>query len=261
MPELPEVELYTRYFAAHALRQKIANVEVRDERILGAIRSDALQEKLRGRSFRRVARHGKHLFADSGAEWLHLHFGMSGDLAYYRSVKNEPRWARVVFHFTNGAHLAFEDMRLFGVVDLTSSPDDYVSEHRLGPDPLDPGFTLRRFRQIVDGRRGAIKSLLMSQDVIAGIGNLYADETLYQTGIHPRRPADELSGDNAKAIHTTMRRVLRDVIGRKARGATYPAKYLIPHREEGERCPKCGGTIRRTVVFGRTTYYCAKHQR
>jgi formamidopyrimidine-DNA glycosylase len=261
MPELPEVEIYARYFAAHALRQKIASVDVRDERILGAIRSDALQEKLTGRSFRRVQRHGKHLFADSGGEWLHLHFGMSGDLAYYKAPKDEPRWARVVLDFTNGSHLAFDDMRLFGVVDLTSSPDDYVREHRLGPDPLHPGFTLRRFRQIVDGRRGAIKSLLMSQDVIAGIGNLYADETLYQTGIHPRRPADQLSDADGKAIHGTMRRILRAVIARKARGASYPAKYLIPHREEGERCPKCGGTIHRTVVFGRTTYFCAKHQR
>src|ERR1700730_16895894 len=153
MPELPEGELYARYFAAHALRQKIARVDVRDERILGAIRKEAMDAKLRGRSFRGVARHGKHLFADSGSEWLHLHFGMSGDLAYYRAAEEEPRFARVVFDFTNGAHLAFEDMRLFGVVDLTPSPEDYVREHELGPDPLDPGFTLRTFREIVKPRR------------------------------------------------------------------------------------------------------------
>jgi len=261
MPELPEVELYARYFAAHALRQKIARVDVRDERILGAIRKEALDAKLRGRSFRAVHRHGKHLFAGTGSGWLHLHFGMSGDLAYYRAANEEPRFGRVVFDFTNGAHLAFEDMRLFGVVDLTPSPEDYVREHRLGPDPLDPGFTLRSFRQILKSRRGAIKSLLMSQNVIAGIGNLYADETLFQTGIHPRRPVHELSADEVKAMYSAMRRVLRDVIERKARGASYPPKYLIPHREEGERCPRCGGTIQRTVVFGRTTYYCTKHQR
>lgn len=260
MPELPEVEIYAQYFATHALDQKIARVDVRDARILG-VRESEIASVLRGRDFRQVARHGKHLFADAGRAWLHLHFGMSGDLAYYRAPGDEPRYARVVFDFSNGAHLAFEDMRLFGIVDLTSSPDDYVREHNLGPDPLDPDFTLRRFREIVASRRGAVKALLMSQDVIAGIGNLYADETLFQTGVHPRRSAGLLRADEVKAIHATMRRVLHDVIERKARGAPHPARYLIHHREEGERCPRCGGTIRRTVVFGRTTYFCAKHQR
>jgi formamidopyrimidine-DNA glycosylase len=261
MPELPEVELYARYFAEHALRQEIARVEVRDERILGAVRKEDFARALRGHEFTRVARHGKHLFADVGTQWVHFHFGMSGDLAYYTSEDEEPRFARVVFDFTSGAHLAFEDMRLFGVVDLTPSPGDCIREHRLGPDPLDPDFTLKRFREIVARRRGAIKAMLMSQEILAGIGNLYADETLFQTGIHPRRPVSKLSHSDVKAVYSRMRRVLREVIERKARGASYPRTYLIPYREEGERCPKCGGTIRRTVVFGRTTYYCGRHQR
>jgi len=192
MPELPEVELFTRYFAGHALRQKVARVDVRDPRILG-VREDVLDGAVRGRTFRRVLRHGKHLFADAGKEWLHLHFGMSGDLAYYRDTSDQPRFARVIFDFSNGTHLAFEDMRLFGVVDVTSSPEDYVREHNLGPDPISDAFTLTRFREIVAPRRGAVKSLLMSQDIIAGIGNLYADETLFQTGIHPRRPVGTTS--------------------------------------------------------------------
>ena len=259
MPELPEVELFTRYFAKHALRQKVARVDVRDARILG-VREDVLDGAVRGRAFKRVLRHGKHLFADAGKEWLHLHFGMSGDLAYYSEVSDQPRFARVIFDFTNGKHLAFEDMRLFGVVDVTSSPDDYIREHNLGPDPIDDAFTLKRFREIVAPRRGAVKSLLMSQDIIAGIGNLYADETLFQTSVHPRRPVDRLARDEVAAIYSTMRKILRDVIVRKARGASYPPRYLVTHREEGERCPRCGGTIRRTVVFGRTTYFCGKHQ-
>jgi formamidopyrimidine-DNA glycosylase len=101
----------------------------------------------------------------------------------------------------------------------------------------------------------------MSQEVIAGVGNLYADEILFQTGIHPRRAVDSLDDAEVRALYLMMRSVLRDVIARKARGATYPRKYLLIRREEGERCPRCRGTIRRTVVFGRTTYYCAKHQR
>jgi formamidopyrimidine-DNA glycosylase len=260
VPELPEVETYARYFAGHALRQRIAHVDVRDERIL-AVRKDELVRALHGRAFRRVQRHGKHLFASAGPQWLHLHFGMSGDLAYYHDVAEEPRFARVVFDFANGAHLAFEDMRLFGVVDLTPSPAAYVNEHHLGPDPLDASFTLARFREIVAGRRGAIKSLLMSQEVIAGIGNLYADETLFKASIHPLRPAGKLRDDELRAIHTTMRKILREVIARRERRGELPHRYLIAHREEGERCPKCGGTIQRTIVFGRTTYFCARHQR
>jgi formamidopyrimidine-DNA glycosylase len=259
MPELPEVEIYCRYFAQHALGQRIARVRVLDERILGDVRKAAFTRALTGRAFTQVRRHGKHLFADAGGVWLHLHFGMTGDLAYYDEVP--PRFARVIFDFENGRHLAFDDMRLFGVVDLTPAPDDYLSLQKLGPDPLDPKFHLADFRRLVTGRRGAVKSLLMSQDVIAGIGNLYADEILHQTSVHPRRAVDELSSLEVQAIYATMRRILKAVIARKARGAGYPARYLIEHREEGGPCPTCGATIRRTVVFGRTTYYCGKHQR
>lgn len=259
MPELPEVETYTRYFAKHALHQRIARVDVRDERILGEIRKDAFIRKLRGREFTEARRHGKHLFANAGTVWLHLHFGMTGDLAYYREPEKEPRFARVIFDFDNGAHLAFEDMRLFGLVDLIESPETITQ--RLGVDPLDRSLTYPKFAKLLEKRKGAIKSLLMTQEIVAGVGNLYADETLFATGIHPRRPIDKLTGAETKAIFTALRRILRENIARQGRGLDWPARYLTNHREEGERCPKCGGTIRRTVVFGRTTYFCAKHQR
>src|SRR6266550_2749135 len=246
MPELPEVELYCRYFAEHALHQRVAAVRILDERILG-VRSAALKRALIGREFTRVRRHGKHLFADAGASWLHLHFGMSGDLEYYRD--DEPRFARVIFDFDNGAHLAFVDMRLFGVVDLTPSPEAYIGEHRLGPDPLE--MTLAQFRARLAKRRGAIKALLLSQNVIAGIGNLYADETLFQTGIHPRRAVDRLTDAEVRGIYNAMRRIVREVIRVRAKDGDWPRRYLTMHREEGERCPKCGGTIRRTVVMSR----------
>src|SRR3954452_3446507 len=107
MPELPEVESYGRYFARHALQRTIKRADVRDERILGAIRKEAFARKLRGRKFTRVRRHRKHLFVEAGSVWLHLHFGMTGDLAFYRDMAKEPRFARVVFDFDDGEHLAF----------------------------------------------------------------------------------------------------------------------------------------------------------
>src|SRR5207237_1349291 len=203
MPELPEVEIYARYFARHALGQPISGIDVRDERILGKVRKRKFVESLVGKTFNRVRRHGKNFFAEAGTAqpaWLYLHFGMTGDLVYYRKATERPQFARVVFDFDNGAHLAYDDMRLFGVVDLI------------------------------------------------------ADEALYQTSIHPQRGVDRLSSAEVKALFTAVRRILRETILRAERGLDRPPRYLIHRREEGERCPLCGGTIRRTVVFGRTTY-------
>lgn len=260
MPELPEVELYCRYFARHALHQRVTAVRVLDERILG-VRKAALRRAVVGRELTRVRRHGKHLFADAGSSWLHIHFGMSGDLYWYGDDADQPRFARVVFDFESGGKLAYDDMRLFGVVDITPDPDTFIAEHRLGPDPLDPAFRLPVFRRIVAKRHGAVKALLMSQEIIAGMGNLYADETLYRASIHPRRPADKLSDAEVKAIFTAMRAILKEAIAFKSRGGDYPGHWLVQHREEGDRCPRCGGTIQRSVVFGRTTYFCVTHQR
>lgn len=257
MPELPEVEMYKRYFARHALHQRIAAVRVLDGRILGRTRKAAFVHGLTGRSFLSVRRHGKHLFADAGDTWLHLHFGMTGDLAYYDNAP--PRFARVIFDFENGKHLAFEDMRLFGYVELSSDPDAYIREFGLGPDPLE--MNLREFRARLEHRRGAIKAVLLSQNVIAGVGNLYADETLYRSGIDPRRRLDGISPAVMKKVFGDLKKVLNETIEFKSRRGDYPARFLVRHREEGERCPRCGGTIARTVVGGRTTYYCARHQR
>lgn len=261
MPELPEVETYARYFAKHALHQRIARVDVRDERILADIRKEVFVRRLRGREFTEVRRHGKHLFARATAQprnretWLHLHFGMTGDLGYYRDRAEEPRFAKVIFDFDGGAHLAFEDARLFGLANVIGSPDDFIRERGLGPDPFDLKYA--DFAKLLEKRRGAMKSLLMSQEIIAGLGNLYVDEILFQTAIHPRRPVDKLRDAEKRTLFTTMLRILRAAIEL----GDLPPRSLFHHREEGERCPRCDGTIRRSVVFGRTTYSCAKHQR
>jgi len=260
MPELPEVETYARYFARHALHQRVVRVDVRDERILDEIRRETFVRKLKGREFDEVRRHGKHLFARAGETWLHLHFGMTGDLAYYRGDE-APRFSKVIFDFEGGTHLAFEDMRLFGLAALVDSPDAFVIAKGLGPDPLDPAFTFDRFDALLARRRGAIKSLLMSQEIIAGLGNLYVDEILFQTSIHPKRAVDRIRENERRAVFTTMRRILNEAIRRHGRETELPGRYLFHHRETGERCPRCDGTIKRTVVFGRTTYYCGSHQK
>ena len=244
MPELPEVESYAQFFAQHALGRTVARVRVLDDRVL-AVRKPALVRALTGRRFTRVRRHGKHLFAQAGDLWLRLHFGMTGDL-----TADVERFARVVFEFDDGGRIAFDDMRLFGVVDLVRDPDEFIRVRGLGPDPLEIG--LREFRARIAGKRGAIKPLLLSQELIAGVGNLYADETLFRSGIHPRRGVDRLGDDDVKTLFANLQRVLREAIDGRRR--------MFP-REEGERCPRCDGTIRRAVVGGRTTYFCPLHQK
>src|SRR5256885_6347344 len=133
-------------------------------------------------------------------------------------------------------------MRLFGVVDVTPDPDAFIAEHRLGPDPLGSDFRLPAFRRIVHGRRGAVKSLLLSQEIIAGMGNLYVDETLYRASIHPRRTVDQLSDAEVREIFTCMRAILKEAITFKSRGGDYPGRWLTQHREEGDTCPMCRGT-------------------
>src|SRR5262245_47986242 len=125
MPELPEVEAYVRTFAQNALGRTIARVRVLDERIL-AVRSRDVHA-LAGRQFTAVRRHGKHLFAQAGDLWLRLHFGMTGDL-----TTDVGRFARVVFELDDGTLIAFDDMRLFGVVDVVSDPDVFIRERGLG---------------------------------------------------------------------------------------------------------------------------------
>jgi len=262
MPELPEVEIYRRYFDGHALDQTIVGVRVRDVRILGETRQPVLRRALTGRRFLATRRHGKHLFAEvEGGTWLRIHFGMTGDLFYYHGVKSPARYPRVIVDFEKNAHLAYDDPRLFGVVEISASPESYVESRGLGPDPLDDSFDARSFAALLENRRGAIKALLMTQEIIAGLGNLYVDEILFQTSVHPRRPAGSITKRQRLTMYKTMRTILLGVIERKLEGKPYPSRFLIPHREEGERCPRCGGSIQRTVVFGRTTYFCGTHQK
>jgi formamidopyrimidine-DNA glycosylase len=260
MPELPEVEAYRRHLDSHALKQRIQRVHVPDRRILRGITMPALERGLLGRRLVSTRRHGKHLFIEvERSNWLYLHFGMTGDLHYYRGG-DAPRFSRLILDFPRDRHLAFEDARLFGRVSIVTEPDDFIARKRLGPDPLDRSFTPARFRALLRTRRGGIKGLLMSQTVVAGLGNLYVDETLYQTSIHPRRPVARISDTEIAALHRAIRRILNLVIERNIADRELPHSYLTPHREDDIPCPKCGSPIVRSVVAGRTTYYCSSHQ-
>jgi formamidopyrimidine-DNA glycosylase len=256
MPELPDVETYRRYLGARTLRQRIRRVEVAAPSLLPDISERKLRGALVGRRFRSTRRHGKHLFVRIGDErWLMLHFGMTGSPSYYRH--GPPRYTRLLIDFERGGYLA--DPRKLGRIALASSPREFVRSHRLGPDALALGRAA--FRALASRNRGAIKPWLMNQRVIAGIGNIYADEILFQARIHPRRGVDALERRELARLFTSLRGVLQKAIAAHADAARMPQSFLLPRRRRGARCPRCGARIKSMAVGARTAYYCPKCQR
>ena len=255
MPELPDLEVFKRYVDSTSLHQNIETIEVKDGRVLGGVSAGELRRGLEGRKFESTRRHGKHLFVElDDGPWLMLHFGMTGDLKYYKDANEEPTHSRVMIYFGNGYHLAFDDQRLFGKVDLIEGPDDFIEEHKLGLDPLDLDFPA--FRERLEGRRGEIKATLMNQRIFAGIGNIYSDEILFQVRLHPRTSVGLLDGDALHDLHEQTQRVLRAAIERGATPQGLPDSFLLPHRREGADCPRGNAKIQKTKAAGRTAYYC-----
>src|SRR5688572_20388348 len=147
MPELPEVEQYRRYFERHAVGRTISGVTVRDRGVLAPKTTPAsLLAATKGRRFESVYRHGKNLFAAlSGNGVIRVHFGMTGDLAFFKDRSKEPRFARVIFDFMDGGHLAFEDARKFGRIEVIAAADESLKGRGLGPDPPPRDFDPRQF--------------------------------------------------------------------------------------------------------------------
>jgi formamidopyrimidine-DNA glycosylase len=255
MPELPDLEVARKYVNATSLHQEISSVEVRDERILGDASADGVIDALTGRSFDSTRRHGKNLFVglDDGG-WMLIHLGMTGRLWYFRDMDKDPPHDRFLISFRGGYHLALDDARMFGKVDLLEDPDEFIEDKKLGPDPL--SLDAASFRERFEGRRGGIKAALMNQQVVAGIGNIYSDEILFQARLHPRTGLDRLDGEVLDEMHKQTLRVLKAAIERGASPQELPDSFLLSHRREGERCPRGNGEIQKLTAAGRTAYYC-----
>lgn len=259
MPELPDVAIYKKYLDATSLHKKITHVEVTSGKILERVSGSRLAGGLEGRELSFSRRHGKYLFVRlDSPRWIVLHFGMTGDLAYFAEDRDAPAHSRLILTFANGCHLAYISQRLLGKVALIDDPDKYIEEKGLGPDAM--SLDLRAFRSAL-GTRGMVKSALMNQKRIAGLGNIYSDEILYLAGIHPQKDVRSLTDDEARALYRGMRHVLRTAEKRKADPEKMPKSWLLPLRGSGKRCPRCGGTIRRLKTAGRTAWYCPSHQR
>jgi formamidopyrimidine-DNA glycosylase len=261
MPELPDAVVYERRIADAALDRTMDGVTVVDPLILDdGLDPHRLDEVLRGRRLTDTHRHGKHVFVRYGDEtgWLALHFGMTGRV---QAVEDGamPEYAYVQFHFADGGHLAFECPRKFARVRLVDAPAAFVEAKDLGPDArrADPDAFLEPFAS----RRGTIKGRLLDQSVVAGLGNIYADEALYQEGIHPRTTVPELSHDDLRGLYDAVQTVLDAAIAADADPeALDPARFMLPHRYGDERCPDTGVPLETEQVAGRTAYVSPARQ-
>jgi formamidopyrimidine-DNA glycosylase len=260
MPELPDVETFCRYLNRTGLHKKIIEVEISDTRILERISAAKLKEGLKGRSIEKGRRRGKYLPAElDNNRYLILHFGMTGELAYYKHESEQPDYGRVTLRFDNSYYLSYISKRLLGKVSLVSDIEDYFHLNDIGPDALaaDKDTVISRIRR----SRGKIKSALMNQKKISGIGNIYSDEILFQAGIHPERDCGTLDQDDIDRIYAKIRKVLETAIDQQADPNRLPEDFLLPHRNEGESCPSCGGTVKQGKLSGRSYYFCPSCQR
>jgi len=260
MPELPEVETFKRYLDATSLHQRITAVEVSDAYVLKGVSARELAGRLKGRQFENSRRHGKHVFVRAGdALWLRLHFGMTGSLEYLNRDEVAPKTARVIFRFSLNRRLAFDDQRKFGEIELIKNVDEYLQTRGLGPDALN--ISLSQFKAIFGKHRGAVKAILLNQQLIAGIGNLYADEILFRARVHPAREAARLSDKDLRRLFRATRYVLGKAIALKTDFNRLPKSWLLMHREKRGRCPRCGRALKSATIGGRTSWFCGRCQR
>jgi len=260
MPELPEVETFKRYLDSTSLHQRIRSVEVRDAYVLKRVSTRELARGLKGRRFENSYRHGKHLFVRADDElWLRLHFGMTGSLDYVNHDEVAPKTARVVFRFADNCRLVFDDQRKFGEIELIKDVDEFLQTRGLGPDAL--GISLSQFKAILGKHRGAVKAILLNQQLIAGIGNLYADEILFRAHVHPSTDAARLSDKDLARLFRAMRHVLEKAIALKTDFDRLPKSWLLTHRGKAGKCPRCERRLKSMTIGGRTAWFCPHCQK
>lgn len=260
MPELPEVNTFQQYFDKTALKQKIHEVQVHDGKIIRNVDEDTFIEKITNRKFVSSYRRGKYLFGklDDGNHVL-LHFGMTGDLKYYEDEMDRPKHERFVFIFKNGYRLGFDCPRKFARILYLDDLEKYIEEVGLGEDAL--VISQEDFLKKMEGKKASIKGFLLNQKIIAGVGNLYADEICYQTRIHPASKVNALKARHKKAIFNAMKDILTTAIDRATNYKDYPDDLFFQWREEGKKAPKGKGVVKITKIAGRTTYYFEGYQK
>jgi formamidopyrimidine-DNA glycosylase len=257
MPELPEVES-----AVVRLRAATVGRTIRDVRLLHpALKrriSPTKLRSLRGVTIARVERRGKHqLMTLSDGRVLHAHFRMTGDWVVGNSSDDSPRHARASIELTDGSRVVLDDPRMLSTLDL--HPANAELDLGLGPEPSDPALTAESLHLVLSKKRGPIKPVLLDQRVIAGLGNIYAAESLWHAKISPTKSAATLTVPQVRALLVAIRKVID-----KATGARYTdasVSRLAVYDRVGKPCRRCGTPVERIAQAGRSTYFCPNCQR
>ena len=274
MPELPEVETMVRDLQARIPGHVIVGAEISWDRIVGHPDSASMLRGVVDRRIESVERRGKFaLLQLDGNKILGIHRGMTGSVLLRKSGSPEDRFVRARFMLDDGTEMRLDDSRKFGRLFLVGSQANGYKPpwDRLGVEPLSKLFTINALAHGLAGRRAAIKTVLLNQRVIAGIGNIYADESLFAARILPTRPAMSLSRGEVAKLRRAIVATLNSAI--EERGTTFSTyrdvdgtsgdnqqKLMVFHRH-GQRCPRCGKPIERIVLGARGTHFCPRCQR
>lgn len=273
MPELPEVETVRRTLEERILGRRIDAFEAIDQRFIRYPSVEEFTTRVVGTTITSLERRGKYLVIclDSGDRMI-VHLRMTGRLVAVDPGEPRAKHTHLIFRLGGPSplDLRYIDQRTFGGVVLVGSAADDpglpAGLRALGPEPLSPDFTVGYLRRILQGRSGKIKSLLLDQRLIAGLGNIYADEALFRAGIHPERSGGSLKPGEVRRLHGAIRAVLEHALS--LRGTTFYsfvdgegrqgdfAAYLNVYGRAGEPCPACGGPVRRFKLGARSTHFC-----
>ena len=272
MPELPEVEITVRDLRPRLIGRRFTHAEIFIPRMVRVPSPEELQQGLAGRKITGVERRGKYIIIvlERGALVAHLMMGGALRWASAEAAKATlAKYTRLRFCLDDGSELWLVNPRTLGGVWLVEDPEQVVG--KLGPEPLDGAFTPEVFAQRLAGRSAPIKPLLLSQEVVAGVGNIYADESLFLAGIRPERPADELSLDEVGRLQGAIRAALEK--GVRLRGTSLGDFFdpsggkgshqdqLNVFRRQGQPCPRCGATVQKRMFRGRGTHFCPSCQK
>ncbi|HKM39938.1 MAG TPA: bifunctional DNA-formamidopyrimidine glycosylase/DNA-(apurinic or apyrimidinic site) lyase [bacterium] len=273
MPELPEVETIRRGLEPHLLGQRISAVNVLRPSQLHNVVPEVFCSQLVGTIIQRLERRGKYLlFFCSPGLALIIHLRMTGQLIYYPQGNIGETYTRLILSLESKAQLHFRDLRALGQITLvtTAKLSAWKPLAKLGPEPLSTDFTLGEFQTALKRRRAPIKNVLLAQQVVAGLGNIYADESLFQAGINPLHPSNALSLRQSTLLWKSIRKTLAAAIGY---GGTTISDYvnaggtagsfqqqLLVYGRKGQSCNHCGTRLVGCRLAGRSTVYCPRCQ-
>ena len=268
MPELPEVETIKTELEPQIIGRKFTDLTVHDSKPIKQPSVLEFRRRLIGQVIAGLERRGKYLiFRFVGGEALVMHFRMTGSLLL--NPGQTVSYARIIFQLDDGSQLVYVDRRRLGKLWLVKG--DKAVSSKLGPEPLEPEFTIEVLSQRLLRRKAPVKAVLLDQGLIAGIGNMYADEALFAAKIHPMRTADSLSQKEIKRLHRAIIDVLRSAIARKGASVdtyvrpsgqpgTAHDNFRVAHRG-GKPCPVCGTPIQRLAIRNRGSYFCPHCQK